>query len=89
MVAIQSSSYLHGHIILPKGPYPAYEWQIGTFWEDTLHVEGAKWQETSLKLIGPREISIKSEKNNFQANFSDWWLWYLKQNCPQMNITEP
>ena len=33
-------------------------------------------------LIGPWEISIKSYKNNLQADFSDWWLWYLKQNCP-------
>ena len=26
---------------------------------------------------------------NFQANFNDWWLRYLLQNCPQMNVTGP
>ena len=40
-------------------------------------------------LIGPWEISIQYWKNNFQANFSDWWLWYLKRNYPQVNITGP
>ena len=38
-----------------------------------------------LYLIGPWEIWIKSSKNNFQVKFSDWWLLYLKRNCPQMN----
>ena len=28
-------------------------------------------------------------ENNFQVNFSAWWLWYLKQTCPQMNNTGP
>ena len=26
---------------------------------------------------------------NFQAKFSEWWLRYLLQNCPQMNATGP
>ena len=41
------------------------------------------------KLIGPWEISTKFWICNFPANFSDWWLRYLLQNCTQMNATGP
>ena len=30
---------------------------------------------------------MKRLMNNFQANFSDWWVGYLLWNCPQMNVT--
>ena len=32
---------------------------------------------------------MKFEISNFQANFTDWWLRYLLQICPQINVTGP
>ena len=37
----------------------------------------------------PWEIWNKFEKSNFEADYNDWWLRHLLQNCPQMNVNGP
>ena len=40
------------------------------------------------QLVGPLEIWMKCDMNNFLAIFNDEWLRYHQCNCPQTNITD-
>ena len=40
-------------------------------------------------LIGTWEILINTRGNNFETNFSNWWLKYLLWKCPQVIVTGP
>ena len=59
------------------------------WWQSWHHSRISMFGDFFLLTHWPLGDFNKFLEKKIQTNFSDWWLWYLKWNCRQINITGP
>ena len=72
----------HHNVTVQEGSHSQHWWTLAACCDG-----GLLWN--ILLTDWPLGDLIKFSIRNCQANFNDWWLRYLWQNWPEMNITGP